>query len=429
MKKTLTVMLCVIMLLAFSGCNQNVGSQNKSVSRSDGSELPVVKLCVDLPQYDYESVTSGAKDFLKMIPGGSSDFQVEYEIVPTEGAERDGVLTRLRTEIATGKGPDVFICSCFNFGGKQGLFKFPKQAMKNRIFLPLDDYIAGAQYMELDKLTGVVMDAGKGEEGQLILPLAYEGLTGYMFDKSKYELSETLPMKWYEMGESNDNLAAFSASIAIFNNLFGEIADYENDTPAISKDELLKAAQTAIDLDQRRMNGELGGKLWEEEGVTVMEFDIRFGETPPIFDVDAPDYIMVPAYNISGGITANISAFTGINRNTAYPEQSFLLLDLLLSKRGQQSFQIYDCIPGIPVHEELGHPSEPIDGRCMSENNFKSFAEVRDQINAVKFGTPIDAEIDDNLFEAYRNSDRQSATLEKLVSEAYTTMKMMLAES
>lgn len=78
---------------------------------------------------------------------------------------RDQQLQRLRTEILAGKGPDIFLTDVYNHvvgdaeigkwgvEGKGPLFNFPAQAMKNRLFLPLDDYIAQAQFMEFDQLT------------------------------------------------------------------------------------------------------------------------------------------------------------------------------------------------------------------------------------------------------------------------------------
>ena len=43
--------------------------------------------------------------------------------------------------------------------------------MKNHLSLPLDNYIENAKYMGWDKFLPVVMDAGRNDEGQQIIPL------------------------------------------------------------------------------------------------------------------------------------------------------------------------------------------------------------------------------------------------------------------
>lgn len=76
----------------------------------------------------------------------------------------------------SGSGPDVFIMRCdekASWHTEQALFQIPEQAIESGLFLPLDDYIENAQFIEWDKLTPIVMEAGRNEEGQLILPLTY----------------------------------------------------------------------------------------------------------------------------------------------------------------------------------------------------------------------------------------------------------------
>ncbi len=67
------------------------------------------------------------------------------------------------------------------------------------------------------------------------------------------------------------------------------------------------------------------------------------------------------------------------------------------------------------------------DGWYLSEWNYQQFTEVRDQINAVEYMTPVVIE----LMELWPqvNAAEDEAQLEKLVHDSYTRMQMILAES
>ena len=144
-------------------------------------------------------------------------------------------------------------------------------------------------------------------------------------------------------------------------------------------------------------------------------------------DDSSPNYIMIPMYNVDGGVTANITSFAAINRNTTYPELSFRMLDCLLSKDVQSRSSIYGNVMGTPVHMELaqkGQHAQTIFGGTwyMNEWNFAQFSSLRDQVNEVKFYT----ELDELLI---RMSEEENKPLDKVVHDCYTKMQMLLAES
>ena len=84
--------------------------------------------------------------------------------------------------------------------------------MDNRIFLPLDEYIADSDSLEWDNQLPNIMAAGKNEEGQQLLPFSYS-FTVAAFDREQYNISEDLPMTWNEMLESTDPLVQYAAGI------------------------------------------------------------------------------------------------------------------------------------------------------------------------------------------------------------------------
>ena len=140
----LVSLFLAVLLISCDSKNQDdpTPSQPNQSGQTDKSSLPRLSVLVDLPSAGSGSVD----DFFSYVPGNGKSFLIITETLPPEGQERSAALTRIRTEILAGKGPDVFICTCWVPGfGEEGLFKFPNQAMENRIFLPLDDYISGAE--------------------------------------------------------------------------------------------------------------------------------------------------------------------------------------------------------------------------------------------------------------------------------------------
>ena len=229
----LVSLFLAVLLISCDSKNQDdpTPSQPNQSGQTDKSSLPQLSVLVDLPSAGSGSVD----DFFSYVPGNGKSFLIITETLPPEGQERSAALTRIRTEILAGKGPDVFICTCWVPGfGEEGLFKFPNQAMENRIFLPLDDYISGAKYMEWDRLLPVVMEAGRGQEGQMLLPLAYR-FDVFLLDRDRFSSSVEFPATWDELAESGDKLARSLAGYVTPYDMMGELADYDKDVPAFSE--------------------------------------------------------------------------------------------------------------------------------------------------------------------------------------------------
>ena len=170
MKKVLCMVLCLLIIVVT--CGGLVGCEK---------EQKPLRVLIDIPadyaymRYDDAAFTqSTLKNFLSnlnmFVKGFPED--VEFEILPEDESARKSALTRLRTEIMAGEGPDLFIAT--SLGDAESLFLMPEKSMELGLFYPLDGFIEKAQYMEWDKLNQTVMAAGYSEEwGQVLLPLTY----------------------------------------------------------------------------------------------------------------------------------------------------------------------------------------------------------------------------------------------------------------
>ena len=380
--------------------------------------------------------------------GGPSS--VEVEIAPIRENERDVYLTGLRTEMMSGGGPDVFVCRTgtgyhmktkgdepdysSGYVKSQPLFKFPQQAMKRNMFLALDSYIENAQFMEWDKLTPVVMEAGKTEKGQLLLPMTYTVATT-AFRESDVEHTPSKDMKWEDMlsGGPHMPLAAIAVIDHIGNGL-APFADYEHDKLAVSEEEMVRYYSEKLD------NRE---KYKEESGVPYIGFNLQVLDEIDLsiydegFEKDDP-IVLVPLYSRNGGYMATVTSFAGVNANTKRPDEAFWVVDYLLGEECQRSILYTFMTSGqaVPTLEGLMTKGKAVstgfEGKNgkpkgkMPDNLYEQFCTVRDSISFADFATPLDREFE-QLYLDLREPSQKSR--ESIIHDAYMRMSMELAES
>lgn len=398
MKKAVIFLMAILILSQLTACGRG-----EDKPEDTGPEPVTLNVCADLREAGGRTVS----DLLLSTPGAGTDFTVLTETIPVEGPDREKALTRIRTEILAGKGPDVFICdtALMRWEGPT-LFPFPRQVMENRVFLPLDSCLEEAEFIEWDKFQPKIMEAGRNEEGQLLLPMGYE-IRMFVSEKSPGGPEPGSPL--------DEGLNLYMP----FYDVLGELADYEKDTLALTEEELFKEYSGQIAAYKSVDHTELPVQIAyvTDGGLRVM------GESQPeLLDLDKTEYLMMSGRNLSGGATANITAFAGINRNTGHPEEAFRLVDFLLSKENQASSAIYNN--ALPVHTDLYSEDAPWHGHSMSKGNFAQLQGLLDSVNVVKFYTPLESLV----YEGW-NLDAGEDELRELVHKACVKMNMYLAES
>lgn len=433
MKKLASLLLIPTLLVCiFAACEMRPPSHSTAQKESSVAvisepaaevNLPTLSICLDLRLHAHDEKDS----LFNQVTGQSKDYKLEIMSVPgirhveggePDSTERDTFLTSLKTEIMAGKGPDVFISACGTSEALCSIFPYPVQAMNNRLFLPLDDYIQASDRIEWDKLFPLVMEKGRNEEGQQLVPLTY-AFPLFLYDKEQFSLQAQRPMTWDEMRTSSEEMVYEPAQYTNLADLFGEPCDYDKDGPAITEEELFACCQDYVTIDSpvgepkgvriQMVGGGLLAQNGPDEGNNVT------------LEEHGGQYTMLPIYNLSGGVTANITTFAAINRNTEHPEEAFMVVEYLLSRDAQQHDDIFKRMYGMPVHMEVCSVDAPMDGRHMSEENFREFSAIRDQVNAVKFATPVDEVVNCAIMGPEASQEQ--------VHKQYVTMQMMLAES
>lgn len=283
------------------------------------------KLTVCTGSMQEERVYKLVEEWQKMNKG----VETEVIVIPSDDTLAETRITELRTEIMSGGGPDVFIMPCDENTEKEDvpeLFSNPEKAMYSDLFLPLDDYILNAEYMDSDGWNQTIMDSGKTDEGQILLPLTYR-YYAYVFRNVDFENSQELPESWEKLiGYQNPNLGEFMALETLFSMPYtlGKLADYQEEKLLLSEEELQKRVEEIFTwyensrADQTGIQPIATGKVGEE-----------FCEMLDAAAIEDGTAIVLP--NDEGGVTAYVTVYAAINRNTEKPDQAFSLLDFLFS--------------------------------------------------------------------------------------------------
>lgn len=442
MKKLIALVLALACLMTLAHCRSapqsssgKGKSENLTVEQMEEKfGTKVVRVLMDLPNAEAGTKSGQFIDALASLPGYGTEFTVFLEYMPDEGVDRSNVVTRIKTEIMAGKGPDLFLCgqdtygiSGITYGGsKDPFFTFPEKAMENRLFLPLDDYINKARYMEWDKLLPVVMEAGRNEEGQQIIPMAYF-FPVTIVEKEKYGLEDFVcPKTRMEMVQSGNAAVRFASQIQTVD-FVGRVMEPRADEPIFSEEELLEYVIEDFELGKTAF-ASFDNSMEEDENCHQGAFfrtKTCWDDVSVPMGEDSPNYCIIPARNVNGGVTANITAFSAINRNAKYPELAFKIIDYIMRTGSQQKTDLYAerLMGGMPVHMDVGSEEYPMENSWyMKDANFKEFEKARAEISEVKFLGPVDMAV----WGIFGATDEE---LKKSVHEQYMLIQMLLAES
>ncbi len=420
---------------------------------------------------------------------GISREDVNVEFLPDEESERAVRLASLRTEIMSGGGPDVFIMRSNPISEenskywqktfwkdslmeKEQLFPNIRASMENGLFLPLDEYLPSAQYLNIDSIHPVVLSAGTTKDGQVLLPITFTFPVA-VYEKNKLEQPDCFPASWQEATSWSDPTvrAAYGGFAKNqFSLLFPELWDTSSEKLLFSRGELLQRVKEALKLEQglspeqdrifpvrflhhfeaadmspglyydRRWNGSVDDVEWwtatsEEQRQSIAE---------------APQ-IMQPLYNTEGGVSAGITSYVCVNRNTKRPEDAFRVVDFLFktevqSCRGENDVIIEGLCRqseyhieffGIPARNDLLKDAKYSFGdhylgqlgvtTSPNEELFSEYTALRNEVTHARFYGTLDQELQ-AMYEACLEAENDEE-IEKIVSKAYDTMLMILAES
>ena len=456
--KKIALLLLIAVILAFGACGaadkeSDIKEESESVisTADEAADSDVLRICLDIDHGVPEALTGGTVTYeLENAFAQALKLEnVEFEYIPKYGAERDGMIDRIRVELMSGDGPDVFIIKCHDLANREmsePLFTMPEKVMNSGYFLPLDKYIENeTEYTDWEKLTQPVLEAGKNEEGQQIIPLTYtlpvlyfKRTNGVTVDKtmkldemlSDAELSNAakqLLSQSYDYSAYGDDAARYSGSNELCY-IFGDAADYDDEELLITEEEL---------------NAELDRifKITDElyESGSYM-YGVKTG-LAPLMMMDAPqqpdyeegmEYDLISLCSVDGGYSAAVMSYAAVNRNTDMPESAYAVVDFLLRRDAQQKYMLYTEVlhrGAFPINEELFSTDYPA-GKlktALSENAFSEVCELRSAITNVHFADEIDSSLSRMIFQ-YTSALQSGEDAEAVVANTYRELQQLLGE-
>ena len=450
MKKLLCILLSFLLLISlFAGC---AGSKR-------------LRVCIDLSyadNADNQRLNQWLYDLQYELEEFDGVENLVFEFIPTGGAERETALDRMRTEIMSGGGPDLFLINCagaYNSAPNgEALFKMPEKAMALGLFLPLDEYMENnSVHAEWDKMTDVILDAGRNGEGQMIIPVTYTvPLAMYMKDEVPHTPSKT--MTWQDM-LNDDKLKDTAAVLADGARhpqlrdgqwsyridspaycMLGELADYEKENLSFTEEELKAYIDQTFELQEYTFNSGLYDREKWYEGYLGVGMNCCVWnqiETHGMTDEDI--FSLVPFYSDDGGATGIILNYMAVNANTKRPEDAFKVIDRLMGIKMQQDDSIYmeymyKKLGVMPMYDHLMQEDTPLNAHSYqhkytfySEENFETVCALRDSISRVIFPDMLTLTLSDLMLEC-RIARDEGEDYTQIVHEAYNAMELMVGE-
>lgn len=354
---------------------------------------------------------------------------------PDREEERKEKLTQLRVEIMAGGGPDLFLTSIIYMG--EFLFPVPEKAMEQGLFYPLDRLMEQAEYFTTEQLNPTVLAAGKTAEGQMILPLTYT----YPLTVMDPALGD--PQSWQDLLTLEDEKLLGTFYYLLYNEGFscslGNLADYREEKLLFTQEELAQQLRDARNLGAYQDLASFPNKI---------EIDSHFSKGQGSRGKEP-----VALYNKDGGVTAVISNYAAINRNSEHILGSFDLLDFLLSDdivSGRGVFTgryvenaltgepvevrpcqgVYAFLHGVPVKE--GFLKENLSS-MSGDSDLKAIEEINGRINAVQFPSNLSTAVQEAFYDMmslyWKNETLPTdADIDRIAEENYVKIRMVLQE-
>ena len=324
------------------------------------------------------------------------DFQVTY--IPENENERAGVCKRLRTELMTGKGADIYILSEYQRNG--GLFSVDEdtlllpdanKTLYSGVFKDISEYTAGDENFQ--KCFAPVMEAGATEGKQYILPFSFDtdmlksAENGNSGSVSMEDCKQPLP-DLLKDGKLKDIYPdSFMLDVRSW---IGNSFDYQKGQIYFSKEDISYVLEyTAANHD-----------LYDSD--FVPEYDIVSGQYQNLHsgdiyldDPQATEYEYLPMVTLDGRPAARILSYGAVGRTCKNPELAYDFLrifwqDEFVSRDGlsvpHEDFTAYYHnatvlnLGGIPVREDLWEKwyliksgtSEPTQTAVKNAQNFSN---------------------------------------------------------
>lgn len=429
MKKLIVLLAAAVLLTAVPACQDS----GNSGPVGDTAETSVV-LCIE---EQYRQYFKELVDYLSAI-GNETTYQLL--VLPTAAEKREAELTRLRAEIMAGGGPDAFILDTTLPGAvgefseedpPEKLFPNAEASMYSQIFLNVEDMVQSSEVIDPDSCNQTVMDVGVTDQGRFLLPLTYTFYTNIVETSGLQDPAFTFSSVDELLASDETALQQVFASHTLLMPpaILGKLADYESQTLLVTTETLLAAIESANSLAAIRDSSAAasGSSGYINESLLAR---IRYTDS---------EYSFFPVPNQQGGVTAGVSLYAAINRNTQHPQEAFDFIELLYSDEvttstgwevnGRYYGSTYPmAYTGIPVKDEV-YFDDLAGGETEAGINAATMASLRAMVQRIDSAV-VYSTLEQDVFRTYFSygTGDPDKSLVQRAQETISSMEMSLAE-
>lgn len=233
------------MLIALGVCLTGCGGQEMA-------QKDTLLICVE------QGFGDDVRNLLELWESMNNGISGKVEVLSKDSDTREIQISNLRTELMAGGGPDIFIPSCGE-SVLPTLFNNLEKTMYTDTFLPLDTFLETSEHVTVEDWNQMILEAGRTEEGQVILPLTYY-YQKYAFPSADMENIEKIPVTFDELKECKNLLLqeTMLPQVYQFDLMLGKLVDYEAGKLLYSKEELKNHAEDIckyiVSIETQEMN-------------------------------------------------------------------------------------------------------------------------------------------------------------------------------
>ena len=244
------LLLLLSILLSACGQPQNSAADTASVTGDAATENSddAIVLRIVTEETEPFMMNDITQELIKVYQETHENVTFELEILPTDETEREFRLKTLRTEMMSGKGPDIFLMPTnTRYIRQELLVKDVTQSMYSGIFADISQLYNADVELKAEELQSSVMDAGTIGDARYILPLYYN-IDTILIDKevfaqygvSEEEITGSFDDLYNTILEKNEPMLARSANmyLAWGTRPFSRLIDYENGEVLVTPEEI-----------------------------------------------------------------------------------------------------------------------------------------------------------------------------------------------
>lgn len=384
--RIISLILCGAMMFGLCACGgdeNNDVSQSVSVGGSSASgeptELRVViegGISTDEITTEIHEQASQLGSIARTYSKLNKDVSVNLEKIPADESERSAYLQRLRVEIMSGDGPDVYLLPSVAMSADpmngfymEPLFSHLKQSMQNRIFLDIAEHFDNDESLDKGALNTAVMDGVMSGGARYVLPLQYTVPVLLMHSQTVNDsgidtepLSRDINTCFKTVAEFADPKLTFSRSQTIFQTL-PEIYNYADESVNLDESnfaELIGNYRDFLTLSSQAEHGFWSDMLYdywstgtypinENEPIAAVNLGNDVLNSAAYSKVSGDEITALPLNNSDGTLTATVTYWGAVDASTEHPTEAYEFLAYFLTPEVQFNSNLFNFDTGWPV--------------------------------------------------------------------------------